>query len=86
INRTSNMKGAAVSLHLMVSKRTSATPFHFDSETLEVLSDLNNIRIFKINNAQSDRRTSQTGFRTCIVRWDIPETDEQSAFGKDETV
>ncbi|WP_304472387.1 hypothetical protein, partial [uncultured Faecalibaculum sp.] len=45
--RTSNMKGAAVSLHLMVSKRTSATPFHFDSETLEVLSDLNNIRIFK---------------------------------------
>ncbi|WP_305084284.1 hypothetical protein, partial [uncultured Faecalibaculum sp.] len=45
-NRTSNMKGAAVSLHLMVSKRTSATPFHFDSETLEVLSDLNNIRIF----------------------------------------
>lgn len=40
------MKGAAVSLHLMVSKRTSATPFHFDSETLEVLSDLNNIRIF----------------------------------------
>ncbi|WP_300509597.1 hypothetical protein, partial [uncultured Faecalibaculum sp.] len=41
------MKGAAVSLHLMVSKRTSATPFHFDSETLEVLSDLNNIRIFK---------------------------------------
>lgn len=46
INRTSNMKGAAVSLHLMVSKRTSATPFHFDLETLEVLSDFNNIRIF----------------------------------------
>lgn len=41
------MKGAAVSLHLMVSKRTSATPFHFDSEALEVLSDLNNIRIFQ---------------------------------------
>lgn len=41
------MKGAAVSLRLMVSKRTSATPFLFDSETLEVLSDLNNIRIFK---------------------------------------
>lgn len=40
------MKGAAVSLHLMVSKRTSATPFHFDLETLEVLSDFNNIRIF----------------------------------------
>lgn len=40
------MKGAAVSLRLMVSKRISATPFLFDSETLEVLSDLNNIRIF----------------------------------------
>lgn len=55
------MKGAAVSLHLMVSKRTSATPFHFDSETLEVLSDLNNIRIFK-------KRTSLAGSRNLQVR------------------
>ncbi len=62
------MKGAAVSLHLMVSKRTSATPFHFDSETLEVLSDLNNIRIFFIFHPELLSRVRQKFRIFCRTR------------------